>query len=900
MHFGRYRHGLTLLLLACLSLSLDSTTCSSAEAATGNSRRSFSTVVVGSSASSTKAGARPLKTRSFAKILVGSTRFDGFIPLYSKDNHLYAILKPGDLDTDLIVLISIARGIAQRPLFSGATWEFGNDWVCQFRRVGDRVHFVRRNVRYRADPGSPEAIAVQEAYSDSILNALPIVAEKTDGSVLVDLSTALLSDLPNIQKMLPGFEFCAEKSSLANVQGFAKNIELQVDATYTSDGTTDLEAVPDSRSLTIRVHYSISRLPQSNYQPRLADDRIGYFLTVSKNFSSKSQEDRFQRYINRWHLEKKDPLQEISEPKEPIVFWLEKTVPHKYRETIRAGILEWNKAFERIGFRNATVVRQQADDASWHPGDIRYNTFRWITSGLSVAMGPTRVNPRTGQILDADIVFDADYLQMWKRKYEYITPQGVSLLTGGAVDLSRSDRQSGLSAEVGSRAHSPLCQCQQSFSHQLAMSSSILARSSKSKREIQRLTMQGIKKTVMHEVGHTLGLRHNFKGSTLYSLEEANQRSVSDEPLPLAGSVMDYLPAIFAKDATQQGSYYSPSIGPYDYWAIEYGYRQFDQSNTYSEQPYLQTIASRSAEPGHAYATDEETRGIDADPHSGVYDFGDDIIDFAEHQATLVAQSWEGLVERVTSEGEGYQHARQAFGVMMATQGRAMFNASKYIGGIHTTHSHRGDAGAEAPYKVVDAQVQRRALQMLSRHMFSDEPFQAPLRLCNRFASTHWNHWGSESPERTDFPVHQSILNWQDRILEKVLSPLTLSRLHDSETLVPDESDAFTVAELLQTLVDDLFAELETADQSEYTVRAPAISSLRRNLQIALIKRLEALLDPEALLPSDCRAIAALQLRELSERCQRLQTSDASLDIYTQAHLAEIVRRIEGRLKTTL
>ncbi len=896
MHFGRNRQSLFRLLVFGILLPSGFPQCPSAEAANGNSVRSFTSVVVGSS----KSGKQSITPHNFATILAGSTRHDGFIALYRKDSHLYAILSPHDLDQDLLVLISIARGIAQRPLFSGATWEFGNDWVCQFRRVGDKVHFVRRNVRYRADPGSPAAMAVEEAYSDSILTALPIVAEKSDGSLLVDLSNAYLSDLPNIQKMLPGFEFCAEKSSWANVQGFAKNIELQVDATYTSDGTTDLEAVPDSRSLTIRVHYSISRLSQSNYQPRLADDRIGYFLSVSKNFSSPSQEDRFERYINRWHLEKKNPRQELSEPKEPIVFWLEKTVPHKYRETIRAGILEWNKAFERIGIRNAIVVRQQADDASWHPGDIRYNTFRWITSGLSVAMGPTRVNPRTGQILDADIVFDADYLQTWKRKYEYLSPEGVSLMTGGSVDLASSRRQHELSARGGSRSHSPLCRCQHSFSHQLAMSSTVLAHSSRSKREIERLTIQGIKKTVMHEVGHTLGLRHNFKGSTLYSLKDAHARSTSEQALPLAGSVMDYLPALFVKDNPEQNSYYSPTIGPYDYWAIEYGYRQFDASSTYSERPYLQAIASRSAEPGHAYATDEETRGIDADPHSGVYDFGDDMIAFAENQAALVADSWDGLTERVTSEGDGYQHARQAFGVMMATHGRAMFNASKYIGGIHTTHSHRGDPGAEAPFKVVDAKVQRRALALLSRHMFSDQPYEKPLQLCNHFAATHWNHWGNEIAERTDFPVHQSVLNWQDRILEKLLSPLTLTRLHDSELLVPAEADAYTVAELMQTLVDDIFAELQSSDTTAYSNRQPAISSLRRNLQMALIKRLEALLLPDVEVPSDCRAIAVLQLKHISERSSEFLYSGAHLDTYSRAHLAEIVRRVEQQLKTTL
>lgn len=122
-------------------------------------------------------------------------------------------------------------------------------------------------------------------------------------------------------------------------------------------------------------------------------------------------------------------------PKEPIVFWLEKTIPHPYREPIREGILEWNKAFEQIGIRGAIEVRQQPDDATWQPGDVRYNTFRWITSGIGVAAGPSRVNPLTGQILDADITFDADFLRIWKRKYETCTPESIAQMTGGPLDL---------------------------------------------------------------------------------------------------------------------------------------------------------------------------------------------------------------------------------------------------------------------------------------------------------------------------------------------------------------------------------------------------------------------------------------------------------------------------------
>ena len=179
----------------------------------------------------------------------------------------------------------------------------------------------------------------------------------------------------------------------------------------------------------------ISKIPSTGYQPRLADDRVGYFLTAVKDFSSKSDRDQFVRYINRWDLQKADSSLDPSPPKRQIEFYIEKTVPFKYRKAIYDGIYEWNKAFEKAGFANAIVVKQQDDKDDKDPEDIRYNFFRWITSNAGFAMGPSRVNPYTGQILDADIIFDADFLQFWKQEYENFTPESIANLTGGPVDL---------------------------------------------------------------------------------------------------------------------------------------------------------------------------------------------------------------------------------------------------------------------------------------------------------------------------------------------------------------------------------------------------------------------------------------------------------------------------------
>jgi hypothetical protein len=894
----------SLVLGAVSSISMRSVALLADETSAANKKDNPVTIAADASgAAGATASASPSTTTSrpkhppYADVLRDFKAIDGLIKMHRKDNQLYAEISPSQLNRDFIVLISISRGIGQDMLLGGMSWGFGDDWLWQFRKVDDNIHIVRRNVRFRAAHGSPEEKAVRLAYTDSVLFSLPIVTVSPSGGMVVDFDQIFMSDLPQISRMLPGFYFASNKSSWDSVKGFAQNIELEVAATYASSGTMELDTVPDSRGATINVHYSISALPQTGYQPRLADDRIGYFLTAVKDFSKKSDEDRFIRYVNRWDLQKDDPTAEISTPKKPITFYLEKTIPFKYRKPISDGILEWNKAFEKAGFYNAVQVIQQQDSDDFDPEDVRYNTFRWITSGAGFAMGPSRVNPLTGQILDADIIFDADFVQFWKREYETFTPATITAMTGGPFDLE--GYHAAIDRLPSPQRHNYLCRCElhSGMSREFALGATALlanAPAAVSGQQLDKLISQGLKEVVMHEAGHTLGLRHNFKSSSMLSLADMNDTEKTKQT-GLTGSVMDYSPVNIVPKDMKQGDYYSTTIGPYDMWAIEYGYRPLP-GGTEGEANELRKIASRAAEPQLAYATDEDTRGIDPDPQANRFDLGNDTIEYAKMRAKLIGELWPTVIDRVTPDGDGYQRARQAFGVLLGNYGRAMHMASRQVGGILVNRDHKSDPNARAPFVVVPVGKQRDALAMIEENVLSDKPFNFPPELYNKLAATRWSHWGSDMPDRVDYAVHDVIGMWQDEILSQLMSSLTLERIHDSELKVPADQDALTTAELLSRLTAAIFAETGQIKPGEFSNRKPAISSLRRDLQRRYIKRLSSVAMGQTGAPDDCRTVAASELSGLEQKIKQvLGNAELKLDTYTRAHLedtAGLIRKV--------
>ncbi|MGO9108078.1 MAG: DUF5117 domain-containing protein, partial [Thermoguttaceae bacterium] len=365
-------------------------------------------------------GAEAKKTLpDWDKVVEGAVRMEGLFPLYynEKEQKLFMEVQQSQYNQEVILPIAIARGAGMMYL-GGMTLNFGDQWLISFHRAADRLLVVRRNVHVRAEAGSPQADSVKVSYTDSVLKALPIKSEKPGGrQVLIDLGDLFMTDLADI-----GIQPDPTRSTWAKVKVFPKNVEIEVSAVFAMPRNFRSyfynDDVPDARGAQVVIHYGMSMLPAtSSYQPRLADDRVGHFLSTVKDFSQDLNETPKMRYVTRWNLEKTNPAAEKSPPKQPIIFWIERTVPREYRQYVREGILEWNKAFEKIGFIEAIQVRDQQGDDEFDPEDIRFNTFRWISTSNGFAIGPSRTNPKTGEILDADIVFDEGMIRYHREEY---------------------------------------------------------------------------------------------------------------------------------------------------------------------------------------------------------------------------------------------------------------------------------------------------------------------------------------------------------------------------------------------------------------------------------------------------------------------------------------------------
>ncbi len=813
-------------------------------------------------------------------------KIEGLLTFYKNNENgsVYLEIKPEQFDEEFLCTITRQTGDAYFFDSSSMLWNF----LFYFKKVNKRVQLIEKNLKFRADEPSMKR-AIENCISNSIIasSKLSCKPHEQTGSVLISASDLFLKDMVNVEnktgRWKKKFSFDKDNSYFSSLRSFPHNSEIEVVLHFYNSGGYDIYTLPDSRSMLHRYHYSISSLPESGYKPRLADDRIGMFTTIYQDYTSLLTDSPYIRYVNRWHLEKKNPEKNLSEVKNPIVFWLENTIPLKYRPAVRKGILLWNEAFEAIGLKDAIIVKEMPDSADWDPADSRYNTIRWIIQpGGGYAVGPSHVNPYTGEIYDADIRVSVDFLRFFFREYvEVVEPANWKKALNSAhwdsEDISNLNFR-----EI--YPYSAWMNQQLSFAYSVLTTRGIFG---KGKPDLDEFVDEGIIDLVCHEVGHTLGLRHNFKGSTVYTAEQLQNKKFTEKN-GIISSIMDYTPINLAPINGKQGSYFQNQVGEWDKWVIEYGYSIF---NTEEEKEKLEDIASRCTEPLYDYGTDEDTYGLSTrgvDPLCSMFDLGKDPLLFYETRIGIVKEIWENIFQNFEIEGESYKKLLMVFSQGLGEYHRAAHNSCKYIGGLYTHRDHIGDPNGRLPFEVVPADEQRRALNFLTENILEDNAFYFSPELLNKLVYEKMGTFtgGIWSRERVDFPIHDYISDIHSVVISHLYDPLVLCRLFDNELKFKEEEEKFVMAEMFDTIRKSIWSEVY--DQRN-------INSFRRELQRIYLYRLsEIVLKDNDRLPNDAVALARADLIEIQEKINSIDKTN--LDRVTSVHLDDTYARIKSTL----
>lgn len=826
--------------------------------------------------------AAPGELKPFKDVLKDSSETKGFFTVHRKDDKVWLEIRPDQLDKPFFFSVNTTNGMGERRLYAS---QMGTHHVAYFRRQGNLIQLLAKNTEFTAQPNTPQAISVAQAFSDSLLGSAAVVsaAHPDSKAFLVDANALLLTDIPGYATLLDfafrqPYAFDVKNSNIGKVRADDSLTGIAVNAHYALPRISAPplvpppvplpglpNALPDPRSMFIGFYYNFAALPATPMAIREADDRIGYFVSTQQDFTDDITPDKRRHLVHRWRLEKKDPKAALSEPVKPITYWLDKNIPIKYRKAITDGILEWNLAFEKIGFKNAIVAKQQQDNDDFDTLDANHASIRWfLGADVGFAIGPSHVDERTGEILDADI--------------------GMSeVFARGARRFIGEDGQQPLAHPLHAKGKQALCTYGFEAPHEFNFALDLLEARGEfgmDSPKAEALAQAYVKDVIMHEVGHTLGLRHNFRSSTIYTLKQLSDPEFTKKH-GMTGSVMDYNPFNIAVKGEPQGEYVMSTLGPYDYWAIEYAYKPIDPAN---EKAELAKIAARSTEPQLVYGTDEDAGGYLSDPDVNVFDLGDDPLAYTKKRLANSRELWDRLQTKQLKPGESYETLRRSFEYGFNQFARAVPPATKFIGGVTAVRDHAGSG--KVPFTPIPAARQREALNLITNSLFKPDSFKLSPELVSRLGADHF----SDRRQIRDVSIADHVLALQNGVLNQLFSDGVAHRLLDSQEKVADSKKVLSLAELYDSLHASIWSELKGGKE---------ISSMRRNLQREHVKRLaNTLLRPAPSTPADARSLLRENAVQLQKEIAAAMAKPMSKE--SKAHLSESLNSISEALKAPL
>jgi hypothetical protein len=820
----------------------------------------------------------------------------GLFTVWRKDNKVYLELTPAQFDHDYVETIVPGNGAGSWFIVWGNT-DHLPAMLTRFERIGDKVAICWPNTSFVAQDQSPAALAITRNFPQSVEGVGDVVAtDPKTGDVIFDASPLLQDelDLNNIINSSLGvadsskaYRLDDSRSFFGQTKSFPENVLIEADQTWATQAAHVLDTAPDARSVQMRVEYNFADPPgDADYVPRYADDRVGIYDDVYLQFDHDQGQERQLRYLIRWNMQPIDPSKRMSPAKHPMIMYLSNTIPVRYRAAIKGAVLEWNAAFERIGISDAVQVRDQPNDPNWDPDDIRYNVIRWIPEWQPSfgADSQTLYDPRTGQEFRTGILLSADAVSLrnWRDYVDPVGRGGVGQAPSSAEDeFMASDRAFGAAALE-------------------------IMNPQWGERLPDWFVDGAMRATVLHEMGHNMGLQHNFIGSEAYSAKDLQSLDFTKR-YGTTTSVMEYAPINIWPKGYGQGTYYMDTLGPYDYYAIKYGYAPIPGATTPdAEWPTLERWAQAWSDPKFRYGSDEDVSwgdGHAADPRVQTGDLTNDSLSWCTVQFGLIHTLLGSLDSRIPRQGEPYEFERNAFESLFGKEQSLGRIAENFVGGQYLSRAHRGDPGASAPIVPVPRAEQERALALLDRFVFSPDAWNLSPSLLSHLGYSEWSGYGYVSwtgygnlpvwaynpPAEHDVPIVDSIGDFQQRTLDAMFKPAVLARLERNPLESPG-GPTLTLADLFSHLQNTVYGDIGGGGLRD-------IPLLQRNLQQRFLRTLVLVANtPADGTPFEAQTLARAQVAALGHSIDAALRQSA-LDAETRAHLTALRARVTSALK---
>lgn len=831
------------------------------------------------------------KAEEYAEAIEGLTRIDGPFPMFQKGKKILLEIDEANLERLFLMQATLRTGInsdfqAGDPLNDYAIGAY------KFRKFHETIQVIKPNLKYRTPANDPLAIAAARSLPEAIIANLDIEATDPKAKkILVDAASLFDGDVIELETLVEELVDSSYSSDSSNsgpisIKGFPANSVVTMQSHFrkssSEGGMMSLIAMllglseetqnADNRSLPLEVTYNLWFYQPTSYQPRYADPRVGYFTTDYFDVGKMKEVDRKTELIQRFDLRKKDPNAALSEPIKPIVWTLDPSIPEEYKDGVRQGILFWNKAFEKVGFKNAMVVQDAPDDPDYNHADGRYNVIRWtFTPGTAYAVAQARNDPFTGEILSAAITVDANYPASTVQEYN------EQVMGDPRTDLLTADQRKRLNTVMTKFGWQRKCCNHAHGKFDQARTGWALISATGAAVSMQEYTNSMLADLIAHEVGHTLGLRHNFAASTQLSVNDLTNDALLQEKA-IAASVMDYTPINLAAILHGGKTYWNPTLGAYDYWAIEYGYRQAPGMTPETERTLLQTIAAKSGLPGHIYLTDEDSNGVN--PLASTWDLGNDSLEYLKLVSDGSDRLREYAITRATKHGETYTR-RNAL-IMRSIRQRysnAQF-AVQMVGGVEFRRHLLGDVGEKPTLRPVAPARQREAMKQIAKDVLMHDSVDLPQEILYGL-SQNPTQGGAEyiAPLRSYIGAQQSL------VVLALTSPDKCAAILENEFKTRDGSQPYTLGEHFSMLYSAVFTELSAKQ---------AVGPLRRDLQSTLLDAWAAMYASGGIgVNNDIRLLAGKQLTRIQQQAEDALESPLVKDEMTRLHLEDLVERVD-------